>query len=125
MWAEIDDNGLRKIDNLPFLAFGISYSDLVKTSVASEGIEDFVAVVKKGGHSTYRLMPHAREISEDYLKQLIDLKCLYELGRIGQVLLISVSVPPDANIQEVYAQLEWGEREGIWDFEESNFEHSA
>jgi hypothetical protein len=125
LWADPLDSGLHRLDNLPFLAFGVSFNDIIKTELSSDGIEDFVSVSRLGGHSTYRVIVHGEKLPEDRLKQIGDLGCLYEVGKIGEILLVSVSVPPDSSIQKVYSELEAGEFEEIWEFEESNFEHSV
>lgn len=125
LWADPLDDGLRRLDNLPFLAFGVSFNDIVKTVMSSDGLEDFVSVSRPGGHSTYRVIVRGEKLPEDRLKQIADLGCLYEVGKIGRVLLVSVSVPPDTDIKSAYSMFEEGEAEGVWDFEESNFEHAA
>lgn len=125
LWAEPTADRTRRINNLPFLAFGISFNDIVQTEPSAEGIEEFTSVMQQGGHSTYRLIVHGTELPEDRLKQLADIGCLYEVGTIGRVLLVSVSVPPDTDIKSAYSMFEEGKSEGVWDFEESNFEHSV
>jgi hypothetical protein len=123
LWADAVGE-LRRIDNLPFLASGISFADIVKTKRNTDGIEDFISVAKRGGHSTYRLMILRRHIPHDRLQRIAEIGCLYEVGKIGDVLLVSVSVPPTANINTAYSEFKAGEADGIWDFEEANFEHS-
>lgn len=124
LWADPIDGRLRRIDNLPFLAFGVSFNDIVNTETSSEDVEDFLSVSRLGGHSTYRIIVRGDQLPEDRLNQIADLGCLYEVGKIGEVLLVSVSVPPESDIRRVYSELEAGKSDEIWDFEESNFEHS-
>lgn len=125
LWVERCTKGLRRINNIPFLVFGVSFDDLIETEIDQDGLESFVSVSKKGGHSTYRMIVQQDIVPEATLQPLSNLGCSYEVGRIGQVLLVALSVPPQAKIQDVYAQLEAGEADGVWDFEESNFEHLA
>lgn len=123
LWSESYEDCSCVLDNIPFLAFGVSYGDIVNTKPSADGIRDFIDVRQKSGHSTYRLIIHGIDIPEARLKQLSDLGCLHEVGKFGQVLLIAVSVPPTVNIHKAYSKFEIGDSDGIWDFEESNFEH--
>jgi Domain of unknown function (DUF4265) len=52
--------------------------------------------------------------------QLSALGCTYE-GADDK--LLSIDVPPHADIDEVYALLEAGEESGTWDFEEGHCGH--
>jgi Domain of unknown function (DUF4265) len=123
LWAVCVGEGLRKVDNIPFFTFGISLGDIIKTIVDSDGFEEFVSVVKKSGHSTYRLILCGEAIPEDRLQILDSMGCLYEVGEFGKVTLVSISIPPESDIVEIYKTLEAGASDGVWDFEESNFEH--
>lgn len=123
LWAEPCDDGSRKIVNIPFLAFGISFGDFIRTRIVGDLIESFSRIVTQGGHSTYRIIIHNELIPEDRLVLINELGCLYEVASIGGVRLVSISVPPEVDIKMVYSNLELGESEGVWDFEESNFEH--
>ena len=123
LWTERFGDGLRKVDNIPFLTFDVSFGDLIRVLGVEEGVEDFVSTVKKGGHSTYRLIIQDGEVPKGRLLSLEKLGCLYEVGEIDRVLLVAVSVPPNANIQDAYKLFEIGDSEGAWDFEEANFQH--
>ncbi len=57
-----------------------------------------------------------------YWNMLEQKGCTYESTHIdlsiGRRLLLSVDVPPSADLGEVYRTLERGEAEGIWEFQE-------
>lgn len=122
MWAEVQCDGLRRIDNIPFLFYGISMNDIVSTVPYSGEIELFNSVVTKGGHSTYRILSN-KKIASSELSRISELNCLYEIGMFGDVMLVAISVPPKSDVEKLYLYLTIGEKKGIWDFEEANFEH--
>ena len=123
LWAERVDPRRLRLRNVPFFAFGVSVEDVVFARV-TEGLLEFDGVSIRGGHSTYRIIPKATA-SPESLKQrwqeLEQLGCTYEQGP-GR--LRATDVPPKADIYKVYALLEQGEREGIWEFEEGHCGHA-
>ena len=123
LWAERCGNELRRIDNIPFLTSEVSFGDVVMVSKLVGGVEGYVSTIKKGSHSTYRLVIQGTKAREDRLQSLEELGCLYEIGQFNAALLIAVSVPPEADIQGAYKFFEDGASNGLWDFEEANFQH--
>lgn len=122
VWAVPLGRGRYRLDNSPFYFFGLSYRDVVQAEPDDHGQLWFRSVVERGGHSTYRLMRSKcpSEAFEQAWRPLKALGCMYE-GGPGQ--LLSVDVPPEANIHEVYALLEAGKSSGVWDLEEGHCGH--
>jgi hypothetical protein len=123
LWAEPIGPGQYRLENSPFFAFGISYKDVVLARPDGSKIL-FVETFSRGGHSTYRIVPNPDRIAElDGMWALLQkYGCSSEEGLKG---LLTVDVPPDANIFDVYRALEAGEREGVWTFEEGHCGHAV
>lgn len=122
VWAERLSGEHFRIDNSPFYFFGLSYRDIVAATQDEHGQLRFRSVHEHGGHSTYRLMRRA-DAEEDFAtfwQPLEVLGCTYE-GGPGR--LVSVDVPPAADIHVVYALLEAGVEGGAWDLEEGHCGH--
>ncbi|SCZ58427.1 protein of unknown function [Epibacterium ulvae] len=114
------------MENSLFFAKGVSFEDIVETQLI-DGRNTFVKTITRSGHSTYRIVTVANcipEAFERFWRPLQNAGCLFESGDFGFV-LYSVDVPANADISLVYALLEEGERNGIWDFEEAHFGHSV
>lgn len=122
VWAEPLGAGRFRIDNSPFYFFGLSYRDIVAASEDEHGQLQFQSVYEHGGHSTYRLMrtPGAEEHFAAFWRPLEALGCTYE-GGPGR--LVTVDVPPPADIHDVYALLDSGAQGGAWDLEEGHCGH--
>ena len=122
MWATPISEVEVTLENIPFYAYGVSFGDTV-LAPREDGLPVFKEVIRRGGHSTYRLLIDdargAREF-ENFWKPLRECGCTYEEGIKP---LLAVDVPPQANIFEVYRLLENGEKAGAWSFEEGHCGH--
>jgi hypothetical protein len=120
LWSEIDGN-FNRIINIPFYAKGISYGDIV-TVRNEKDLKVIENVVKKSGHSTYRIFSLTSEGDklDFYWKLLEELGCSYEQATTN---LFAVDVPPQTDINKVYEILQLGEKYNIWEFEEGNCVH--
>jgi len=113
-----------RIENSPFFTRGISYQDVVEATASdAKRIFEFDHVVERAGHSTYMLIIEADEATFNPSWNMLKEKgCTYESTHIdlniGRRLLLSVDVPPSADLFEVYKVLERGEADGIWEFQE-------
>lgn len=123
VWAEYKTDDVLVVRNSPFYAKGISCYDEVNF-VDDEGLLYFHEVVKKNGHSTYRILqqtPVQRENFEANWRPLQELGCSYESKVDEGRALYSVDIPPEVNIRRAYDLLEQGEKEGVWVFEEADY----
>jgi hypothetical protein len=122
LWAEPVPGGRYRLRNSPFYAFDVSVEDVVFAR-EEEGALFFAGVSLRGGHSTYRIMKANGLRPEDFeqcWEPLQQAGCSYEEGP-GRIL--AVDVPPQADIQHVYALLGRGEQAQVWHFEEGHRGH--
>jgi Domain of unknown function (DUF4265) len=124
LWAEPLGDGRYRIDNIPMHVFGISLNDVVAAS-ERDGFLMFDGVVKRGGHSTYRVMVNegarAKNVS-DYRKRLADLGCDFETFTKRYV---GIDCPPTSDIHAVYRLIEEAQQNGLWLFDEAHCGHPA
>lgn len=119
LWAEKIGRGQYRLLNSPFLVFGVNFNDVVSARSTSDGLV-FQSVIKRGGHSTYRIIfqdsqaPASIQLSAK-LKQL---GCSVEWGSDS---FAAVDVPPSVDPREVYSTLAAGDTHHLWDFEEGHF----
>jgi hypothetical protein len=123
LWAEPLDEGLYRLRNVPFLAYGYSEDDFVNVAEI-DGRLVVTAVAQRGGHSTYRVfLPQATD--EEAFAPLWDplgkLGCTYERANTR---LIGIDVPPGSDVYAVYDVLEKGEQAKHWEFEEGHCGHA-
>jgi hypothetical protein len=132
LWASVaspesKDRTLR-LENSPFHARGVSYRDIVKAMPTENPlVHEFEEVIARGGHSTYMILAREGEGVESpaFLALWTLLKergCSYESSHMeysnGRRLLLSVDVPPNADLFDIYKILERGEATGVWTFQE-------
>src|SRR5438309_647592 len=56
LWAIPVDGNLYQLDNSPFLAYGVSWQDIIETRVSSDQALEYVRCVKKSGNRTIRVI---------------------------------------------------------------------
>lgn len=117
LWAAPLADGLYRLRNVPFLAYGYSEDDVVNVAYIA-GRLMVAGVTQRGGHSTYRVFLPAPMGEEEFAplwEPLARLGCTYERANTR---LIGIDVPPEADVYAVYAVLEQGEKATQWSFEE-------
>jgi hypothetical protein len=111
-----------QVRNVPFYVRGISFDDIVEVE-EKEGVKYIKNVLKKSGHSTYRIFLQ-EEITEDifkmFWKPLEDIGCSYEKAYNR---FYAIDVPEEADIYKAYSILEDGEKKNVWEFEEADVGH--
>lgn len=123
LWALVEGRDRYRVDNIPFLAFGLSLGDVVRAPVM-DGRPAFAEVLERSGHSTYRLALRDG-IDPDSLTELVG-----PLKAIGCALerftrrMTGVDIPPTVDIYAAYELIEKGMAAGTWDFDEANVEHA-
>lgn len=126
MWAEPLGKDKYHLDNSPFYAYGLSWHDVVIAKPVQSRLV-FQGIAERGGHSTYRIILNkgvtlrSRKFKQ-WWNALQELGCTYE-EMDGH--LLTVDVPPQANIYKVYETLEQGVEAGVWDFEEAHCGHKV
>lgn len=123
LWAERVGQGLYRLRNTPFYAMGLSFEDVVFAEPRDDGVLVVRGVSRHGGHSTYRVVPKVPLDGSSFQSAWAPLHtagCSFE-GAHGR--LLAVDVPPAADIRHVFALLQRGEDDGVWDFEEGHCGH--
>jgi len=119
LWATKLEDGIYRVENSPFFVKGLAFEDIVETQVA-DGANLFVKTVTSSGRSTYRIIPNEGTDEAKFDSFWTPLKgegCTYEQGNFGYD-IYSVDVPDVADIHKVFALLETGLSNSVWDFEE-------
>ncbi len=110
------------VENVPFFAKNLSFGDIVRADTI-DGTLVLTDVVKRGGHSTYRIFTengcHDARV-EQLLEELRKAHCDIEPATDR---LVAVDVLPEADIYRVYGLLENAEKSGIIDFQEGHCGH--
>jgi hypothetical protein len=112
------------LDNIPFHAYGISWGDEF-TATTDTGRFEFEKVVRRGGHSTYRVRLPTGATHKDFLKywpRIEAFGCSYEGSDLDRKRLYAIDVPPGADVHALYRILEEGEESGQWEFEEAHYQ---
>ena len=126
VWAErIGDNEFRLL-NSPFFVFGVSAEDIVSAQRHGSAYK-FDHVVRPGGHSTYRVfLQGGRTIQdESFQSPWAEIRKLGATFENANDRLVSVDVPPGVDVVRLYGLLKQGEENGVWAFEEGNYEGAA
>ena len=132
LWASFgsNDDGCRtfRLENSPFHATGISYRDIVEARPTENPIVyGFKSVTARGGHSTYMILAkQGQEVDSPAFRSCWELLaqkgCSYESTHMdypaGSRLLLSVDVPPSADLVAFYDILKKGRETGLWLFQE-------
>jgi len=126
VWAKLVGPDQYQLENTPFYAAGLSYSDVVFAPMSEEdGRPVFKSVVRKSGHSTYLLWVNGAldgDIDFEVIwKQLADIGCSFE--GFGENML-AVDVPAATDINKAYSLFELGLEKGVWDFQEQDIGHA-
>lgn len=126
LWAENLGNGQYRIDSIPFYVYGITYGDIIDAG-SEDGRLVFRAVVKRSGHSNYRVLVNDQRGFESegfktLWRQLERLGCSSEVAKKRW---IAVDVPPSSDILAAYRILEAGEESGVWSFDEGYCGHAV
>lgn len=125
LWSSIEGRDRYKVENNPIYLYGISYHDIVSAITTPDGKLHFENIIEKSGHSLYRVIlnegVHKSAFLARWLK-LDELGCSYESNSNPEH-IFSIDVPPDVDVYAVYDVLSSGFEEGVWDFEEADFQH--
>jgi len=126
IWVDASRNGNFKILNIPLYAYGVSYLDEVALIEENEILKfDFVS--KSSGNHTYRILLRRgieRVEFENRWPAFAIHGCEYESSKDTED-VFGINVPPEADVNAVYALLEDGQNDEIWYFDEGNFSQMA
>jgi hypothetical protein len=121
LWADKVGRAKYKIINAPFFAKGLSFHDIVIGKRFRAGRVTFDSVVERGGFSAFHLVAKTERQSSEAFKHLLDRLRVcgadYEKGDFDTIVVYALSVPPSADIGEIYNLLEEGRGREVWDWE--------
>jgi hypothetical protein len=92
LWAESIDEGVYRIDNIPFYVKGISFGDAVYAENSSDGLV-FTHIVERSKNSTIRVIVYSEDMRAELFDFIIKCNCEYEGGL--RKMLLAINVPPD------------------------------
>ncbi|MTI17161.1 DUF4265 domain-containing protein [Rhodobacteraceae bacterium RKSG542] len=121
LWVTPLGGNRYRVDNMPFLAKGVSLNDEVTGVRTKRGLQ-FSEIFKHRGHSTFRILVEETATPEEFQEQwlkLAALGCTCE-DIDGDIPLFSVDVPPTVNVKKVIIILEDVSHMNIWEFEEGH-----
>jgi hypothetical protein len=122
VWGAPEGNNTFVLKNVPTFAKGLSYGDTVKARIEDD-VPVFVDVVRRGGHSTYRIYAKSDRKSPEMTNVLQTLENMHCDMEPATDKIVNVDVLPEADIYAVYQVLEDAERAGILEFEEGHCGH--
>ena len=107
-----------EIDNVPWFVKGVSLGDVVSVVQASDGVLEFERVLRRSGHSTYRILLLDQEARA--LERTIAELTAMGLGVEEDAGLLAVDVPPTVSLNSFTKHLLVGVRSGRWEAEEGH-----
>ena len=122
VWASPENNDVFILRSVPTFAKGLSYGDAMQ--VRKEGdVPVFDHVVRRGGHSTYRIYAKSDRRNPEVMeviKKLENMHCDIEPATDR---IVGIDVLPEADIYKVYEVLEDADRNGVLEFQEGHCGH--
>lgn len=122
LWAEPLQDGTFRILSSPFFVFGISFQDVVKATREADVLQ-FAGIVRRGGHSTYRVfLQEGHTIHDSIFKQYWG--PIFNQGATlenANDQFAAVDIPPGNDVSTIYRLLKEGEDANIWVFEEGHY----
>lgn len=116
LWGLLRPEGV-ELDNIPFFAKGVALGDVVKVENAPDGALEFESVVRRGGHSTYRILL-LKKHPEDPRRTMDELIAL-GLSVEEDAGLLAVDVPPEVPLDSIREYLFQGIDSERWEVDEA------
>jgi hypothetical protein len=105
-----------ELDNIPFFAKDVALGDIVTTTTAGDGALEFESVIRRGGHSTFRIL--LLQEQGDDPRRTMDELIARGLSVEEDAGLLAVDVPPGVALGPVRDYLFEGIDSGRWEVEE-------
>lgn len=122
VWTHPESDGTFVLRNVPTFAMGLSFGDTIETKIEN-GVPVFEKVVRRGGHSTYRIYAKGSREDPDVMKVLHTLEEMHCDLETATSKIVNVDVLPEADVYAVYQVMNDAERAGILEFEEGHCGH--
>jgi hypothetical protein len=120
LWAYEVEPGLYSIDNVPFFARGVSWGDVVAVERHDDELH-FKEVVHPSDHTVLRVIVYDQTRVGELHDKLKEMSCDTEQSHLPS--LLTVDVPPTADLNKILEYLSDGEDEGRWTYEEASIRH--
>ncbi|MDQ0943467.1 DUF4265 domain-containing protein [Streptomyces sp. V1I1] len=122
LWAVDQGDGTVKLDNVPWFVRGVACGDVVATQTDLDGLRWAGDVVRRSENCTIRLIVF-RDGGSGAARQSV-LNAFHQLGVFGEGIekfgMVSLDVPPTADLAKVQRLLNHGVAEEWWDMEEGS-----
>lgn len=116
LWASSRDEGY-ELDNIPFYAKGVALGDIVSAEADAGGALVYGRVVRRGGHSTYRIW--LRDAGPDEVQRTVDVLRGHGLAVEMDVPgLLAIDIPPSVSLDGAEAVLFEGADSGRWELQD-------
>jgi hypothetical protein len=115
LWGFLRRDGV-ELDNTPFFVKGVALGDVVKVEEAPDGALEFESVVRRGGHSTYRILLLEEHPADP--RHTMDELVALGLSVEEDAGLLAVDVPPDISLYNILEYLREGIESGRWEVDE-------
>lgn len=116
LWAIPRESGF-ELDNIPFFVKGVALGDIVKVEKTGDCGLEFVEVVRRSGHSCYRIWLRQRR-EDDPSFTIKELESLGLKVETDMEYLLAIDVPPDISLKSIEDVLFKGEDSGRWGLQE-------
>ena len=105
--ARLVNEGIAKIDNVPFFAESIAMGDLVLCKpTENEGVYDFERVVENGSSKSVSIIFIDESCKEDLYQYFKAHNCYCEYGEFGAFHMLAVSIPFSVEYSKISSHLE-------------------
>jgi len=120
LWAEPVGNDQFRIHNSPWFVRNLSAGDVVHALAGSDGVLWALDRVRASGRLTVRVIPRADGTLRGDRQAVVEWFAPYEVSGEGieQYGMVALDIPADADHKSVKAELQRGEADGLWYFEE-------
>jgi hypothetical protein len=115
IWAKRLGDGLYSIDNSPFFVYGVNIDDVIKAEDRGVDAPVFVEVVRRSGHSTYRVWVADDGTANAILALLKERGCYVERAYAR---LVAIDIPPGPEAIELARLIFATAEDGVWDVDE-------
>jgi hypothetical protein len=116
---------IAEVCSIPVSTRTLSFGDkiLLEYSESKRQVA-FVAIVERGGHSTFHVLVEKKNSdASEMLKRIHLMGCGSESGSHGSGELFAIDVPPEVDFDEVVDLLKKGQDEGRWFFQTGYIGH--
>jgi hypothetical protein len=122
IWAFALGDGLFRVDNVPFYAYGVNIDDIVRAEERGADVPVVAEVVRRSGHSTYRIWMEDEAASNEMLAILKQGGCYIERA---DEQLAAIDIPPGPDAELLRRLIFAAREEGVWDVDEGYWAGTA